>query len=100
MKCISVDVAIGAGITGDQTLHRLDSLLRHGSYYEEKQATDESIWCTPQSWRNRRVATEVNSGPPFDASSSGIPEITKVRRRQSIRSLAPTEAFSTIGQLE
>ncbi|XP_052799440.1 uncharacterized protein LOC128231061 [Mya arenaria] len=55
----------------------------------------------PVSHRNLvNVATEVISGPPSDASSSGIPNVTKVRLRQSTRPLTPPEAFSTIGQFE
>ena len=63
-------------------------------------ATDESWWCTPQVLRKRRVVVEVNSGPPSDASSSGIPYVTNERRRLSIRPSAPPVVLSTIGQFE
>jgi hypothetical protein len=42
----------------------------------------------------------MNSGPPSDASSSGIPIVTNVRRRQVMSPAAPFEDLSTIGQFE
>ena len=36
-------------------------------------ATEERRWCTPQVLRNVLVLLATNSGPPSDASSSGIP---------------------------
>ena len=46
------------------------------------------------------MAVAVNSGPPSVASSSGMPNVAKVRRRQSIRPVDPSLARSTRGQLE
>lgn len=63
-------------------------------------ATDDSLWCTPQVRRNSLVAVAVNSGPPSDASLSGMPKVTNVRLRQSKRPDAPSCALSTIGQFE
>lgn len=54
----------------------------------------------PQSFRNCRVVVAVNSGPPSVASSSGMPKVTNVRLRQLIKPVAPSDDFSTIGQLE
>ena len=47
----------------------------------------------PQSVRNWRVVLEVNSGPPSEDSSSGIPKVTKVRLRQTISPVAPSQTF-------
>jgi len=43
---------------------------------------------------------DVNSGPPSEASSSGIQNVTNVLLKQSTRPLVPPEAFSTIGHFE
>ena len=50
--------------------------------------------------KNSRVLAAVNSGPPSDESSSGMPYVTNDLRRQSIRPVAPFEVCSTMGQLE
>ena len=63
-------------------------------------ATEDSLWCTPQFCRHLRVTEAVNSGPPSDASSSGAPNVVKVFFRSLTRPLAPSVAFSTMGQLE
>ena len=36
-------------------------------------ATEDSLWFTPHVRRNWRVSVDVYSGPPSDASSSGVP---------------------------
>ena len=46
------------------------------------------------------VVTDVNTGPPSEASSSGIPDVTNVRLRYAISSAAPYDALSTIGQFK
>ena len=51
-------------------------------------------------FKNSRVLAAVNSGPPSDESSSGMPYVTNDLRRQSIRLVAPPEVCSTMGQLE
>jgi hypothetical protein len=58
--------------------------------------TEDRRWCTPQSWRNYfvAVAVAVNSGPPSDASSSGITKATNVRRKQVTSPVAPFEDLS------
>ena len=62
--------------------------------------TEDRQWCIPQSWRNWLVAVTVNSGPPSDASSSGFPKVSNVRRRQVMSPAAPFEDLSTIGQFD
>ncbi len=42
-------------------------------------ATELRRWWTPQSWRNCVVVVDVNSGPPSVASSSGMPNVEKMR---------------------
>ena len=58
--------------------------------------TEDRRWCTPQSWRNYlvAVAVAVNSGPPSDASSTGITKATNVRRKQVTSRVAPFEDLS------
>ncbi|KAH3815342.1 hypothetical protein DPMN_143864 [Dreissena polymorpha] len=63
-------------------------------------ATEHRRWCTSQSLRIRRVAAAVNSGPPSEASSSGIPYVTKIRLRHVISPWAPLADCSIMGQLE
>ena len=46
------------------------------------------------------MAEAVNSGPPSEASSSGIPKVVKVNLREAIRRADPPEALQTVGQLE
>ena len=46
------------------------------------------------------LSTSVNSGQPSDDNSSGIPYVTKILHRLSIRPLAPSIDLSTTGQLE
>ena len=58
------------------------------------------LWCTPQSWRNCVVTVDVNSGPPSDASSSGIPNVANDSRSMLMRPLTPSPAFIMIGQFE
>ena len=65
-----------------------------------RNATDDSLWWTPQSCSNFRIVMDVNSGPPSEASSSGIPNVPNVLLKQSTRPLVPPEAFSTIGHFE
>ena len=67
--------------------------------FECGNATEDSRWCTPHSLRNCCVAAAVNSGPPSVAHSSGMPNITNVRRRQSISPFKPSCALSRVGQL-
>lgn len=62
-------------------------------------ATELSLWCTRQLLKNRWVSWAVNSGPPSDASSSGMPNVEKVWRRTSISPFEPLVDRSTIGQL-
>ena len=38
-------------------------------------ATEDSLWFTPHVRRNWRVSVDVYSGPPSDASSSGVPYV-------------------------
>ena len=63
-------------------------------------ATDDSLWWISQSCRILRVATEVNSGPPSEASSSGTPKVLKVLFSAAMSPVAPDMDFSTIGQFE
>ena len=42
----------------------------------------------------------MNSGPPSDDNSSGMPYVVKVRRRMLTSPFAPSVALSTMGQLE
>ena len=65
-------------------------------------ATDDSRCWTPQVRRNCGVACAVNSGPPSEASSPGMPKVVNVRRRQLISPCArsPGCMRSTMGQLE
>ena len=53
-----------------------------------------------QIFRNSWVRDEVNSGPPSVESSSGMPKVPNVRRRQSMRPFAPSWALSMMGQFE
>ena len=63
-------------------------------------ATDDRRWCTPHLCRKDLVSVEVNSGPPSDASSSGVPYVTKARRKWSMRPVAPPVDCDMIGQFE
>ena len=63
-------------------------------------ATDDFLWCTPQSRRNFWLALATNSGPPSDDSSSGMPKVENVRRKQVISPLDPSFPRSTVSQLE
>ena len=63
-------------------------------------ATDESLWWIPQSRRKLEVAEAVNSGPPSEASSSGMPKVVKVNLREAMMPEDPPEALMTVGQLE
>ena len=63
-------------------------------------ATEERRWWTPQSWRNLRVTAAVNSGPPSDAHSSGMPNVVKVCCRHLMSPSEPAWARSIMGQLE
>ena len=49
---------------------------------------------------NSRVEVATNSGSPSVANSSGMPNVTKIRRRQLIRPVAPSLQRSIIGQFE
>ena len=46
------------------------------------------------------MAVAVNSGPLSVAISSGMPNVPRVRHRQSISPLDPSLARLTMGQLE
>ena len=61
-------------------------------------ATDDSMWRTPQFSRNEAVAWDVNSGPPSEVSSSLMPYVTKIRRRAAMSPAAPWDTSSTMGQ--
>ena len=63
-------------------------------------ATDDRRWWMPQRRKKSWVKNEVNSGPPSDDSSTGMPKVMNARRKQSTRPWAPSWARSTIGQLE
>jgi hypothetical protein len=63
-------------------------------------ATDDRRWCTPHLCRNDLVPVEVNSGPPSDASSSGVTYVTKARHKWFLRPVAPPVNFDMIGQFE
>ena len=63
-------------------------------------ATELRRWWTPQSWRNCVVVVDVNSGPPSVASSSGMPNVEKMRLSALTTPLAPSSACFTMGQFE
>ena len=63
-------------------------------------AVDDCLWCIPQLSRNFEVSCDVSSGPPSDASSSAIPNVTNIRFRHRIKPLLPPSALSTTGQFE
>ena len=63
-------------------------------------ATELRRWWIPQSRRNCRVVWAMNSGPPSEESSSGMPYVANVCLSMSISPRAPSFALSTIGQLE
>ena len=57
-------------------------------------ATEDFLWCTPQVLRKCFVSEAMNSGPPSDESSFGIPNVPNVRLSESISPLAPSFALS------
>ena len=63
-------------------------------------AVEDSLWWIPQSKRNFLVSFDVNSGPPSEASSPGIPNVVNLRLRHFISPFDPCSALSTMGQFE
>ena len=63
-------------------------------------ATEENLWMVPQVFRAFFNEADVNSGPPSEANSSGIPKVLKVRFNVAMRPVEPSGDLSTIGQLE
>ena len=63
-------------------------------------ATELRQWWMPQSLRNCEVVSEVNSGPPSVASSSGIPNVAKQILSASTTPLAPLPVCRMMSQLE
>ena len=63
-------------------------------------ATDDSQWCTPQSFRNWHVAAAVNSGPPSVTHLSGILNVVNMLRKKLIRPWEPSVAHLMMGKFE
>ena len=95
LVCCSIEEWSQTNNICNRTFRRLLLCSYHAEMLRRK---DDDVH--PRRFGRNASHWEVNSVPPSDASSSGMPYAANVRRKLTIRPLAPPTVFSMISQLE